>query len=205
MTVSRRAFVLLSALAVMLASASAVAAEPPSFAGGPPFAVGGGPPSFAGGPPPGVGGGPPSFLTRDSVFGSATFQQLGNPTDLQLDASSDSNGSNPEGTIVLTATFLDGVHTLHGDVSQGCMITTGNQVVVVGKIPPEEQWFTVGFGTVEYAAARVVDNGRPSGGPVDLATARALRESTKLAVCAGTTTLGILEELDSGDFTVIDN
>lgn len=50
-----------------------------------------------------------------------------------------------------------------------------------------------------------MDNGRASGDPVDLATARALRESTKLAVCAGTTTLGILEELDSGDFTVIDN
>src|SRR5688500_7062046 len=103
MTVSRRAFVLLCALTGTLASASAAAAGPAPFAGGPPFAVGGGPPSFLGGPPPGVGGGTPSFLTRDSVFGSAAFQQLGNPTDLQLNASSDSDGSNPEGTIVLTA------------------------------------------------------------------------------------------------------
>ena len=198
MTGSGRAFVLLCGLAVALASVAAVAAGPP------PFVVGGGKPAFAGGPPPGVGGGPPSFLTRDSVVGSGTLHQFGSPVEITVDASSNADGTGPQGTVVVTATFNTGERTLHGDVSQGCMITTGNEVVVVGKIPPEEQWFTEGFGWVEYAYARIVDNGRASGEPVDLATGRGLRESTKLAVCGGDPIREVWP-LESGDFTVIDN
>lgn len=204
MSGSRRAFVLLCALAVTLVSAAAVSAEPPSFAGGPPLPVGGGKPVFAGGPPPGVGGGVPGFLTRDSVVGSGTLHQFGSPVEIAADASSNADGSDPQGTVVVTATFLDGERTLHGDVSQGCMITMGNEVVVVGKIPPEEQWFTEGFGTVEYAYAMIVDNGTATGDAVDYATGRGLRESTKLAVCGGAPIREVWQ-LESGDFTVIDN
>ena len=146
----------------------------------------------------------PSFLTHDSVVGSGSLDQFGSPVEITADASSNADGTGPQGTVVVTATFLIGERTLHGDVSQGCMITTGNEVVVVGKIPPEEQWFTEGFGTVEYAYARIVDNGVASGDPVDLATGRGLRESTKLAVCGGDPIREVWE-LDSGDFTVIDN
>lgn len=204
MSGSRRAFVLLCAFAVTLVSAAAVFAEPPPFAGGAPFPVGGGKPDFAGGPPPGFGGGVPSFLTRDSVVGSGTLHQFGSAVEIAADASSNADGTDPQGTVVVTGTFLVGQRTLHGDVSQGCMITMGSTAFVVGRIPPEEQWFTEGFGTVEYAYAMIVDNGRASGDPVDYATGRGLRESTKLAVCGGAPIREVWQ-LESGDFTVIDN
>jgi hypothetical protein len=166
--------------------------------------VGGGEP---GGPPQGTGGGPPTFLTSDSVVGSGTWTDFGTPVAADVDATSDRDGANPSGTVVFTATFLDGVRTLHGDVSQGCMIVEGDVALVVGRIPAEEQWFTPGFGTVEYAAVLVEDNGSGSPSP-DLALARALRPSSKDAACAqGPSWFGAQTRnaLESGEFTVIDN
>jgi len=192
------------ASALALLTAAAVVAAPPAGVGGPPLPVGGGKPAFAGGPPPGVGGGQPMFLTSDRVFGSGTVTDAFGTASGTVDAYADPDGSNPRGTVTMTATFAHGGdRTLVGDVSQGCVVVDGNLALVVGRIPEDQQWTVPVFGTVEYAAATVEDNGAS----LDRAYFVALRESSKQTACATGPSLYVsrLQPLDSGNFTVIDN
>ena len=41
----------------------------------------------------------------------------------------------------------------HGDVSQGCLIVTGNVATAVGVLPPDEQFFVAGHETTSSLLA----------------------------------------------------
>lgn len=141
-------------------------------------------------------------MTQDLVFGSGTVTDQFGTASGSVDASSDPDGSNPSGTVTVTGTFQVGERTLVGDVSQGCLVVVGNTALIIGKIPEDQQWSVPGFGTVEYAAATIEDNGVGS----DRAVFRGLRESTKQAACAtGPSYFASLLKPLAGDFTVIDN
>jgi hypothetical protein len=73
---------------------------------------------------------------------------------------------NPAGTITQTYPSPPSgapVGVLHGDVSQGCVRLLGNRAIVVGTLPPGEQWDVPGFGHIDRAGAFLEDNGAGAG------------------------------------------
>jgi hypothetical protein len=95
----------------------------------------------------------------------------------------------------------------HGDVLQGCVRVQGNQAVVIGHLPPSEQ-FDIPFGHMEWVGAFIEDNGVATGSPVDRARGVFFRTDSGANACnpgnAGiwTNFPGILRALASGDTSV---
>jgi hypothetical protein len=153
----------------------------------------------------GSGGGGHDLVAGGGVQ-TLTVEQVGdNETDVfSVGATSDPDGSNPRGAVHLTTTELGGERSFTGDVKDGCVLVTGNQAIVVGKLP-ESEWITIeGFGVVDYLEVAVRDNGNPVGGqPTDEALPILLRDQTAHAVCAGLRTFPTFP-LDHGNFVVQD-
>jgi len=121
-------------------------------------------------------------------------------------ATSDPDGSNPQGVVTDELSSPPGSPptAFQGDVSQGCLIVHGNTAVAVGKLPESEQTVIPGFGTVDYLAVTVVDNGNPDmGQPTDQASAIFLFDRSAQRVCAQTLQLAVYP-LDHGNFDVYD-
>jgi hypothetical protein len=97
------------------------------------------------------------------------------------------------------------VNAFHGDVSQGCVRIQGNQAIVVGKLPPNEQYdVQTGSGArrITWASAVVEDNGVATGAPVDRASPVLLFETSGTAFCTTASFADLashLVALDSGD------
>lgn len=146
---------------------------------------------------------------RDGVFGHGTIEaQPFNGDSFTVAATSGPLGEDPRGMVQLRTTIdtdLGSVTTtFHGDVSEGCLVVVANKAVAVGHLPEDEQYTLEGFGTIEYAALIVTDNGHPiDGQPVDEAFPVLLRASSAARVCAGLTPLG-LTPIDHGNFVVED-
>lgn len=140
------------------------------------------------------------------VDGGGVVTAQGETDEFGVGASSDADGSNPSGTLVLRALGADGTYqTFHGDVSQGCMIVAGNTALVIGRIPESEQFTVPGFGTVEYDALYVVDGGNPSRGqPADEVFTPLLKASSEQHLCAGAAFPVGPYALDHGNVTVTD-
>jgi hypothetical protein len=145
----------------------------------------------------------------DYVYGFGTA----NGASFAAAAASGPQGQNPIGLVLVHGTLPSDngpvTRTFHGDVSRGCLIVTGNHAAVIGRLPENEQVRYSPFGTVEYAAIFVEDNGRPrQGHPVDrVSETLFLKASSAMAFCA----LGSFVwppsqtfTLDSGDFVVHD-
>jgi hypothetical protein len=120
---------------------------------------------------------------RVAGFGTIEAAQFLNG-DFQVAAHSGPLGEDPSGHVTVRASDGDSM-TFHGDVSQACLIVVGNRAVAVGRLPEDEQFSTPGFGTVEFVAVLVEDNGHPvAGHAVDRAFAVLLRASTEALLCA---------------------
>jgi hypothetical protein len=145
----------------------------------------------------------------DYVFGFGTA----NGASFAAAAASGPQGQNPVGLVLVHGTLPSDngpvTRTFHGDVSRGCLIVTGNHAAVIGRLPENEQVTYAPFGTVEYAAIFVEDNGRPQEGhPVDrVSETLFLKASSAAAGCA----LGSfvwppsrIFALETGDFVVHD-
>jgi hypothetical protein len=98
----------------------------------------------------------------------------------------------------------------HGDVSQGCFRVQGNQAIVVGHLPANEQ-FDVNFGLptdpqhIEWVGTRLEDNGVATGTPVDRGNGIFFRTASGTSTCNPTTSgwLSIsMQALDAGDASI---
>jgi hypothetical protein len=113
-------------------------------------------------------------------------------------------GENPSGLVVFNdqTPGFEGVR--QGDVSQGCLVVSGNRAIVVGLLP-HSQWLFADGRVFRWLALWVQDNG-PLGHSrhrsVDQATARYLQDSSKANACAGL--FLPMDPLTGGDVTVID-
>lgn len=135
----------------------------------------------------------------------AGFGSAPNGTAFAAAALSGPQGQNPFGAVVTRAPN----GTFHGDVSAGCLLVTGNHAAAIGRLPLSEQFTTPGFGTVEYDAVFVEDNGRPQNGqPVDRVSETLLLKATSAAHFCGagvfTWPPSLMFTLQSGDFVVHD-
>lgn len=149
---------------------------------------------------------------RDVVAGggSSTLNDpsmgLNEHDQFSVGATSAPDGSDPQGAVTAHIDDLAGTTSgdWHGDVSEGCVIVSGNTAVAVGKLPESQQFEVPGHGVVDYLAVTVVDNGNPQGGePADQASVILLFDTTAQQVCAGLRTLPTVP-LDHGNFTVQD-
>lgn len=101
--------------------------------------------------------------------------------------------------------------TFHGDVSQGCVRVQGNRAIVIGHLPPSEQ-FDIPFGHMEWVGTHLEDNGVATGGPVDRGRAFFMRTSSGVNACnpalippvagpeplsAGDSSIGYTDQLDA--------
>jgi hypothetical protein len=98
-----------------------------------------------------------------------------------------------------------GLTVFHGDVSQGCVRVQGNRTLVVGHLPPEEQ-FDIPFGHMEWVALHVEDNGVVTGSPVDRARVSFSRTTSGSNHCNASADpfpgAAPVIALDSGDVTL---
>lgn len=145
----------------------------------------------------------------DYVYGFGTA----NGASFAAAAVSGPQGQNPFGLVLDHGTLNTDAGpvttTLHGDVSQGCLIVNGNHAAIIGRIPVSEQTTLTGFGTVEYDAVFVEDNGRPQQRqPVDrVSEVRALKATSAAAFCAFGSFVwppAAIFPFASGDFVVHD-
>ncbi len=139
---------------------------------------------------------------QSQVFGFGSFTDAGGEVDAEVEAWVNPDGSNPNGYVSFTRTWSDDVvRTLDGDVSQGCVLFAGKVALVVGKIPADQEWTVPGFGTIEYAALVIEDNGSSG----DMVLAVGLRQSSKETACANGPSHFTQPKnaLDSGNFTVV--
>lgn len=153
-----------------------------------------------------------SETAGDSVAGTAHFEAAGGISDsVEVGAQSGPLGENPRGFLVLrTINPITGeAQVFHGDVSEGCVRVTGSGAIVVGKLPPEEQFNVPPPAPqpflIEFIGLIVADNGEPMNGqPVDLAQPIFFRGISAQNVCAGILTPLPPQPFESGNFVVID-
>jgi hypothetical protein len=137
------------------------------------------------------------YQSGDSVVGAAVYEHDVLIESITVAAHSGPAGEEAHGHITFRANpslfdvpvfGIDG--TFHGDVSEGCLLVTGNRAVAVGKLPPEEQFNVPPPAPqpflIQYIAVVVDDHGPPSGGqPADMVAPLFLKATSAQALCAG--------------------
>jgi len=160
-----------------------------------------------------VTGGAGAAGSQDSVNGAA-IQTLGSNVtggaperdQYSVGATSNPDGSNPSGTVTYSSD-APGLpqRSFSGDVSQGCLLVSGNHAAVVGELPPSQQFTDPVSGRlIKWVAVVVEDNGRSvHGQPTDRAVAFLAFDTTGQRICAGGSQPGPLP-IDHGNFVVVD-
>lgn len=150
----------------------------------------------------------PGSGNGDRVLGSGHFVGDGERDHVAVAARSGPAGEDPRGTIVMQTTNPVTLErqTFQADVSEGCVIVTGNTAIVVGALdeedffnvpPPAPQPFLITH--LGLVVQEVDEEGRP----VDIAQPVFLRTQSAERVCAGTATLLIFTPV-VGQFHVDD-
>jgi len=146
---------------------------------------------------------------RDFVVGAGTIEAdpfLGDS--FSVSAHSGPLGEDPRGHVNVRTTNLAGDRqSFHGDVSEGCLIVTGNRAVAVGRLPEDERFVEPTTGrTIEFAAVIVEDNGHPvKGQPLDRAFPVLFFTATAARACAGLLPASLVTvPIDRGNVVVND-